>query len=97
MRVYPVFVTNLTSCELRSPGQLVGCPATLRYPTSGDYINNSLRVKLPFKIFIEAVCEFHRRLWKGTTRLFPNPRAIREHQLQCALAGSFRLRSVKSV
>jgi hypothetical protein len=26
MRVYPVFVTNLTSCELRSPGQLVGCP-----------------------------------------------------------------------
>jgi hypothetical protein len=26
MYVYPVFVTNLTSCELRSPGQLVGCP-----------------------------------------------------------------------
>jgi len=26
MYVYPVFVTNLTSCELRSPGTLEGCP-----------------------------------------------------------------------
>ncbi len=33
MRVYPVFVTNLTSCELRSPGASVGCPP-VRGPTN---------------------------------------------------------------
>ena len=61
---YPVFVTNLTSCEKADPVRQQ-TPQRIRVlPTSGESIRLSNNVKSLSKNFMASICEFQRALWK---------------------------------
>ena len=61
---YPVFVTNLTSCEKADPVRQQ-TPQRIRVlPTSGESTRIPNYVKSLSKYFIASICEFHRILWK---------------------------------
>ena len=66
---YPVFVTNLTSCEKADPVRQQ-TPQRIRVlPTSGECIRLSNNVKSLSKKFIACICGFHWVLWKSRTSL----------------------------
>ena len=62
---YPVFVTNLTSCEKADPVRQQ-TPLRIRVlPTSGEFIRIPNYVKSLSKNFIAPICEIQCVLWKS--------------------------------
>jgi hypothetical protein len=66
---YPVFVTNLTSCEKADPVRQQTSLRIRALPTSGECIRLSNNVKSLSKKFIACICGFHWVLWKSRTSL----------------------------
>ena len=68
---YPVFVTNLTSCEKADPVRQQTPLRVRALPTSGECIRLSNNVKSLSKNSMASICEFHWVLWKlRKTRYF---------------------------
>jgi hypothetical protein len=68
---YPVFVTNLTSCEKADPVRQQTSLRIRALPTSGESNRISINVKSLSKKFIASICEFQCDLWKlQKTRIY---------------------------
>jgi len=78
--LYPVFVTNLTSCEKADPVRQQTSLRIRALPTSGESNRISMNVKSLSKKFIASICEFQGPLWKlrkaPVYRAFPIPEIV---------------------